>query len=382
MPLNRNGISLSFDLARQALESGRGAPDEESFHRMISMERKRTARSRKPFLLMLLDTNTGVPRHQSVSVLAEVLSALALSTRETDVTGWYKDGAVVGVMFTEIGIADHNSIARTMLARVNDTLRSLLPLEQFNQINISFHLFPEQRDHETPTRPSNPVLYPDLVRRENARNSFRAMKRVMDIVGSLVALTFCAPLFLIIAAAIKLNSKGPVFFRQVRVGQYGAPFVFLKFRSMYTDSDHDVHRGYVRQLIAGQAEVRPSNGNGAGVYKLTNDPRVTRVGAFLRKTSLDELPQFFNVFKGEMSLVGPRPPIPYEVDAYDIWHRRRLLEAMPGITGLWQVNGRSRLKFDEMVRLDLRYAQTWTPWLDVKILARTPRAVLFGGGAC
>ena len=241
MPLNRNGISLSFDFARQTLGSGRGAPDEESFHRMISMERKRTARSRKPFLLMLLDTNTGVPRHQSVSVLAEVLSALSLSTRETDVTGWYKDGSVVGVMFTEIGIADHNSIARTMLARVNDTLRSLLPLEQFNQINISFHLFPEQRDHETPTRPSNPVLYPDLVRRENARNSFRAMKRVMDIVGSLVALTFCAPLFLIIAAAIKLNSKGPVFFRQVRVGQYGAPFVFLKFRSMYTDSDHDVH---------------------------------------------------------------------------------------------------------------------------------------------
>ena len=134
-------------------------------------------------------------------------------------------------------------------------------------------------------------------------------------------------------------------------------------------------------MIAGQAEVRPSNGNGAGVYKLTNDPRVTRVGAFLRKTSLDELPQFFNVFKGEMSLVGPRPPIPYEVEAYDIWHRQRLLEAMPGITGLWQVNGRSRVKFDEMVRLDLRYAQTWTPWLDVKILARTPRAVLFGGGA-
>ena len=266
------------------------------------------------------------------------------------------------------------------LARVSDTLRCHLTLEQFNQISISFHLFPEQQG-ETPPTPNNPILYPDLVRRDNARRFFRALKRTMDIVGSVLALTICAPLFLVIAAAIKLTSKGPVFFRQTRVGQYGVPFVFLKFRSMYTDSDSDIHEGYVREFIAGKAERKPSNENSEGVYKLTNDPRVTRLGAFLRKTSLDELPQFFNVFRGDMSLVGPRPPILYEVGAYDIWHRRRLLEAMPGITGLWQVNGRSRLKFDEMVRLDLRYAQTWSPWLDVKILARTPRAVLLGDGA-
>jgi lipopolysaccharide/colanic/teichoic acid biosynthesis glycosyltransferase len=174
-----------------------------------------------------------------------------------------------------------------------------------------------------------------------------------------------------------------VFFRQQRVGQHGKAFTFLKFRSMYAGNDPNVHREYVTQLIAGQAQRHPanSNGNGAGVYKLTSDSRITSVGAFLRRTSLDELPQLLNVLRGEMSLVGPRPAIPYEVAAYQTWHRRRVLEVKPGITGLWQVNGRSRIKFDEMVRLDLRYAKTWSPWLDVKILLRTPRAVLVGEGA-
>jgi len=172
-----------------------------------------------------------------------------------------------------------------------------------------------------------------------------------------------------------------VFFRQPRIGQYGNSFVFLKFRSMYVDNDAAVHKEYVQQLIAGKADKNPSNGNGQGVYKLTNDSRITRVGAFLRKTSLDELPQFYNVLKGEMSLVGPRPPVPYEVEAYDIWHRRRLLEAKPGITGLWQVSGRSSVKFDDMVRLDLHYARNWSPWMDIKILLRTPGAVVLGEGA-
>ena len=167
-----------------------------------------------------------------------------------------------------------------------------------------------------------------------------------------------------------------MFYHQPRVGQYGNLFVFLKFRSMYVNNDAAVHKEYVQQLIAGKADTHPANGNGQGVYKLTKDPRITPVGAFLRKTSLDEFPQFFNVLKGEMSLVGPRPPVPYEVEAYDIWHRRRLLEAKPGITGLWQVSGRSRVKFDDMVRLDLQYARNWSPWMDVKILLRTPGAVV------
>lgn len=150
---------------------------------------------------------------------------------------------------------------------------------------------------------------------------------------------------------------------------------------MHANNDAAIHKAYVQKLIAGKAEKQSSNGNPEGVYKLTHDPRITKIGAFLRKTSLDELPQFINVLKGEMSLVGPRPPVPYEVEAYEIWHRERLLEAKPGITGLWQVSGRSRVTFDEMVRLDLRYAKSCSPWTDIKILLRTPLAVVLGEGA-
>jgi lipopolysaccharide/colanic/teichoic acid biosynthesis glycosyltransferase len=147
---------------------------------------------------------------------------------------------------------------------------------------------------------------------------------------------------------------------------------------MRVGNDSSEHQEYVTKLIAGVAERVPSRAGDRGVYKLANDTRVTRIGKFLRQTSLDELPQLFNVIKGEMSLVGPRPPIPYELAAYQTWHRRRLLQAKPGITGLWQVAGRSKVKFDDMVRLDLRYAASWSPWLDLKILLRTPAAVIKG----
>ncbi|MBV9572997.1 MAG: sugar transferase [Acidobacteriales bacterium] len=357
----------------------RGVLDEPSFHRMVSLERKRSERSRKPFLLMLLDIQNCLASDQRGKIAGKILSALSLSTRETDVTGWYQKDSVVGVMFTEISIEDRRLILSTLMTRASETLRSNLSSKQFNQIIISYHLFPEDWDHDLPERPSHPALYPDLSRKAEDRKFYAITKRVMDIFGALLALTMFAPAFLAIALAIKLTSKGPVFFRQKRVGQHGAPFVFLKFRSMRENSDSAVHKEYVTQLIAGQAQ--PHNGNGTGFYKITNDSRITRVGTFLRRTSLDELPQFINVLRGEMSLVGPRPAIAYEVEAYDIWHRRRVLEAKPGITGLWQVNGRSRVSFDEMVRLDLRYAKTWSPWMDLKILLRTPAAVVFGEGA-
>jgi len=370
--------TLSIDVVR--IEE-RGVLNEEAFHKMISLERKRTERSRKPFLLMLLDMGDDVQSVSHEKALDKILSALSLTTRETDVTGWYKNDSVVGVMFTEFGDDDRNTILSTLMTRVSETLRDNLSSHQFSRISISFHLFPEEWNHDVSQRPSNPTLYPDLTRRDNAKKLFCVVKRIMDAAGSALALLLCSPLLLVIALAIKLSSKGPVFFRQKRVGQYGEQFVFLKFRSMYVNNDASVHKAYVKQLIAGSAQSQPANGNGNGVYKLTRDSRITRVGAFLRRTSLDELPQFINVLRGEMSLVGPRPAIAYEVEAYDIWHRRRVLEAKPGITGLWQVNGRSRVKFDDMVRLDLRYAKTWSHWMDLKILLRTPVAVVFGDGA-
>lgn len=186
-----------------------------------------------------------------------------------------------------------------------------------------------------------------------------------------------SPIFLLIAVVVRLTSKGPILFRQQRVGQYGARFTFLKFRSMYVNNSAEIHKEYVKKLIAGTADQKGRD----GVFKIVDDPRITPIGRFLRRTSLDELPQFLNVLRGDMSLVGPRPPLCYEVEAYDVWHRRRLLEARPGITGLWQVSGRCRTRFDEMVRLDLQYARKQSLALDLKILLRTPAAVLSGDGA-
>jgi lipopolysaccharide/colanic/teichoic acid biosynthesis glycosyltransferase len=207
------------------------------------------------------------------------------------------------------------------------------------------------------------------------------MKRAIDVAVSGFGLLLLSPVFAALAIAIKLTSSGPVFFKQERVGQYGKLFTVLKFRSMYTNNDHSVHKDYVTKLIADQAERKSVAGTTQGVYKLTNDRRITPLGRIIRRTSLDELPQIINVLIGEMSLVGPRPAIPYELAAYQTWHRRRILEAKPGITGLWQVTGRSLVKFDDMVRLDLRYATSWSLGLDIWILLRTPMAVIRGAGA-
>jgi lipopolysaccharide/colanic/teichoic acid biosynthesis glycosyltransferase len=353
---------------------------EREFKSTISRERKRTERSKKPFLLVLVGLD-GLRSNGNGKALDKILSALALSTRETDVTGWYENNSVVGALFTELGEENRKTIHSTMMTRISATLRNNLSPQQFSQINLSFVWFPEEWNHDLPSRPSNPALYPDLDHRDNAKKFFCVIKRIMDIVGSAFALVLFAPILLTVAVAVKLTSKGPVFFRQNRVGQYGKQFVFLKFRSMYVDNDASAHKAYVKQLIAGNAKSQSANGNGNGFFKLTGDKRITRIGGILRRTSLDELPQFINVLRGEMSLVGPRPAIVYEVENYDIWHRRRVVEAKPGITGLWQVNGRSRVKFDDMVRLDLRYAKTWSPWMDLKILMRTPAAVVFGDGA-
>jgi lipopolysaccharide/colanic/teichoic acid biosynthesis glycosyltransferase len=354
---------------------------EEAFRRMISLERKRSERSQRPFVLLLIDTGRSQPGDKQGRVLLDMLSALQGATRETDITGWYTMNSVVGVMFTEI-VLDNNAVLSTILSRVGELLRQKLDTDQFSRIKFSFHVFPDDWDSQDPERPSNPTLYPDLEKRLESNRLGRATKRMIDVLGSLLLLASLSPVFLIIAAAVKLTSRGPILFQQKRIGEHGTPFIFLKFRSMYLNNDSSKHEEYVRKLIAGQAEKKSADGNGKPVFKLINDPRITLVGKFLRRSSLDELPQLLNVLRGEMSLVGPRPPVPYEVDAYATWHRRRLLEAKPGITGLWQVYGRSRVEFDDMVRLDLRYARDCSPLLDLKILLQTPRAVMSGDGAC
>jgi lipopolysaccharide/colanic/teichoic acid biosynthesis glycosyltransferase len=355
--------------------------NEDTFCRMIAIERKRTERSKQPFLLMLVEWGQPHESAKASDSLHRIVTALLSSIRETDIIGWYKERTTVGVIFTGLVASNKNSISSMMRSKVSTALRDRLPLDQFNQVSISFHFFPDDWDDKGSGHPTNTLLYPDLFDSRNGRKTVAVVKRGMDIAGSVLMLTLCAPILAMIGLAIKLTSKGPVFFKQQRVGQYGQPFMFLKFRSMYVNNDNSVHKDFITKFIASEASKQPLKGNGEGVFKLTNDKRVTRVGKFLRRTSLDELPQFLNVMKGEMSLVGPRPPIPYELAAYQTWHRRRVLEVKPGITGLWQVMGRSRVNFDEMVRLDLRYATTWSPTLDLTILMRTPLAVIKGEGA-
>ena len=344
-----------------------GILSQELFAQALYRERKRTERSGRGFVLMLLDS-ARLLKPAGDEALDEVLAALARSARDTDIKGWHKEGASIGVIFTELAADwDEQSVGDALMAKVTTALSSALTLSRINEIRMTFRVFPES-------------VFDELFYEASPKRLPLLAKRSMDIFGSFVAILFCLPLFLGIAIAIKLTSKGPVFFCQQRLGQYGKKFNFLKFRSMYVNNDATIHREFVKSFIA-NANGGSQTAGGRSAYKLTADPRVTRIGSFLRKTSLDELPQFLNVLQGHMSLVGPRPPVPYEAECYQVWHRARLLSAKPGITGLWQVGGRSRVKFDEMVRMDLKYANSWSLWLDIKILLRTPRAIVSGNGA-
>jgi lipopolysaccharide/colanic/teichoic acid biosynthesis glycosyltransferase len=358
-----------------------GLISEEHFRRMLCRERKRSERSRKHLLLMLIDSKGTKHRKGDAALMHKIAGVLNETIRETDLAGWFETGSVLGVIFTELGATEASAAVKIIESKVTAGLQNAFKPNQLSNFQVSFYAFPDGWAGNGQGRPVDPALYPDLFEVEKKKKLSLLTKRLMDVLGSALALILLFPVFLVLAILIKLTSRGPVFYRQQRVGQYGEPFMFLKFRSMIASTDATIHKEYVRNFIAGKTKDAAAEGNQKVVYKITNDPRVTWIGRIMRRTSLDELPQFMHVLTGEMSLVGPRPPIPYEIEAYDIWHRRRLLEAKPGITGLWQVYGRSKTTFDEMVRLDLQYSRTWSPMLDVKILLQTPRAVLSGDGA-
>jgi lipopolysaccharide/colanic/teichoic acid biosynthesis glycosyltransferase len=343
---------------------------EELLCESIVRERNRTDRSGKPFLLLLLDLKrTSRENH------AAILDSVSHCIREIDIVGWYEENGIFALIVVELPAGGENFILATIIERVTEVLRQTIPLKQASAISITCYSYPESaRGCQTPE------LYPDLCHREERRRFTRILKRGIDILGSCAALALLSPLIAVTAVLVRLSSKGPVLYRQQRLGQYGKPFDMLKFRSMRINCDASIHHEFMKSVIAGT-----HNGNcpdeGGPVYKMTNDPRITPIGRLLRRYSMDELPQFVNVLKGEMSLVGPRPPLAYEFEEYQLWHRRRVLEAQPGITGLWQVKGRSRICFDDMVRLDLEYVRSWSLWLDLRILLRTPAAVLMGNDA-
>jgi lipopolysaccharide/colanic/teichoic acid biosynthesis glycosyltransferase len=348
---------------------------EAAFVQMLRFERRRTERSGKQFMLVLI---SGEDFHAESGgmLVSSVVSAISSNTRETDVLGWYERDITLGLLMTEISLTDTATI-NTILQKISVAVQNAVSPEKYRRLALMYRIFP-QEVAKLSDDDGDFILYPDLSKRHAPTKHGRVLKRAMDICGSLLAITVFLPAFAIIALLVKLTSKGPVLFCQKRVGQYGKEFCFYKFRTMYVDNDSQIHQEYVAKLIAGGGDL----GQVKGFYKMVDDPRITAVGRFLRKTSLDELPQFVNVLMDDMSLVGPRPPLPYEYERYRTWHKRRVLELKPGLTGLWQVEGRSRTTFDEMVRMDLRYANIRSIWVDLKILMQTPAAMLSGRGAC
>src|SRR5712692_817853 len=245
---------------------------EDVFRRIFCWERKRAERSGRCFLLMLLQVEGILKANQSESALSEIVSALRSSTRETDLAGWYREGAILGVIFTEIREGNWKALESLTPAKVIASLRSKLSPGQLDQMHISFHSFPENWDKSSLGRLANAKLYPDLFERDEARKFSRFLKRSMDIVGSFAALILCCPLFVLIALAIKLTSKGPILFKQERVGRYGLRFTFLKFRSMECGNDARIHREYVKRFISGEADPAAIGNNQHVVYKIQDDP--------------------------------------------------------------------------------------------------------------
>lgn len=354
--------------------------DEEFFKQAITRERKRTERSGMAMVLLLI----GLPNRSSEQGMAHtvvVANTLSAIMPEFAILGWFEPQSVIGLIVPEVEPADLPSTCE----RLNRTFLSAIRLqgdgELAQDLSVRLLVYPEATVSDAAqVSPMQPLLYPELLENVPVATNFQTLKRGMDIVISALLLILLLPVFAFIVVLVKLSSPGPVFFKQTRVGHLMKPFIMYKFRSMHAKEDHRAHQDYVSWFITAsdqaQSQQKPA------VFKLTNDSRVTLIGRLLRRTSLDELPQIWNVLIGDMSLVGPRPPLLYELQQYKPWHRRRVLEAKPGVTGLWQVVGRSRTTFDEMVRLDLRYARTRSLWTDMKILLATPKAVISGKGAC
>jgi lipopolysaccharide/colanic/teichoic acid biosynthesis glycosyltransferase len=351
---------------------------ETQFRAALRWERRRTERSERPFLLVLASLGMVTANDSKTASLENLASALAASIRETDIIGWHQQDGVLGAIFTELGTSEMSAILTAIEKRVLAVMDERLIANDRDEISLTFHFFPDDSKQE---EHSVRRLRAEVYGEQQPKPVAQGVKRIIDVAGSVAALILLSPALLAISLLIKLTSEGPVLFRQPRIGQHGKEFTFLKFRSMYANTDAALHKEYVSHFIAGKAQMRESADGKTSAYKVIDDPRITPLGRFLRRMSLDELPQLINVLKGELSLVGPRPPLPYEFACYHLWHLRRIVEVRPGITGLWQVDGRSRTSFDEMVRLDLRYATRWSLWLDFLILLRTPGAVLSGDGA-
>lgn len=394
----------------QEVPASRAIFGREQFLQRLREERSRSDRSGRPFSLLLISVEQAQEAGVAVGFLVQALRSFSRSTRLSDLPGWYSD-VELGLLLPETTEQEAQKVLERLrgflggmercglgfMARSEEAFQ-ILEYPRTLTENILGSSLDQGGVSMEPGSQGDPLgrgsgeceaqwsfLSCTSPCEGRPRSVFwtrldRLARRCLDLVVGSAALVLLAPLMLAIAAGIKLTSPGPVLFRQRRMGQNGKGFTFLKFRTMYHNCDQSLHREYVTRLIENRAETHDINGK--SFFKLAHDPRVTPLGRILRVTSLDELPQLFNVLKGEMSLVGPRPPIPYEVERYKSWQLRRLLEAKPGITGLWQVCGRATTTFDEQVRLDLRYVENQSLWLDLLIILKTFKAVFTTKGAC
>jgi len=330
----------------------------------LRMEKKRVDRSKAPLSIALFFLRPINARGEKTA--REFLKYLNELTRDTDIKGWIDEN--------QIGVI----LPNTDDSGVKFYVEKIFQENGHFDYSVITGTYPDQIFQQLLTeKDGQPDLFPlDLDERVKSLPLQRALKRGIDVVGSFLGLFLLSPLMIVISLAVKIDSPGPIIFNQTRLGMKGVRFPLHKFRSMYSDVDDRIHREYVGNLIEGRLGAVNQGDRRNPFFKMKDDPRVTRVGKILRNLSLDELPQLFNVLRGQMSLVGPRPPILYEIEKYESWHLRRILEMKPGLTGLWQVSGRSTTTFDEMVRLDLRYVKNWSLWLDLKILAKTVKEVL------
>jgi len=342
---------------------------ESYFANALRIEKLRANRSKSPLSIALFYFQGDTENNENS--IREFLTSLQRNTRETDIKGWV-DQDVIGLILPD---TDEEGLKRCIAKVKNGDGNGHYPVVTATYPDFLFERLLVEKE-------GTPDIFPIELDKTQHSNGFDLfVKRWMDIVGSLAGILLFSPLMFVTGLMIKLDSPGPIMFKQIRQGEKGTRFRFLKFRSMYSSCDDTAHREYVASLIKGELERINQGDSVDPLYKMKSDPRITRVGKIIRKTSIDELPQLFNVLKGDMSLVGPRPPLPYEVEKYEPWHLRRILETKPGITGLWQVEGRSKTSFDDMVRLDLKYALNWSLWLDMKILLKTIRAVIRPNGA-
>lgn len=370
---SKKPVTKRGDTVDQILDRAYGFYTESYFREMLIHERKRSERSRKPFFLVLMDVTSLLGVNNSKRLFRKLMESFRACSRETDIKGWYRAGEMLGIIFTEAEGASRDSMLNKVSSHLSDTLGA----GKMKQVTLSCYCFPDDGEGEEGMKTHAAIGLYDSHKPTLINKASGVAKRTVDIVGSMFAIAIFSPLFLLIPLLIKLNSRGPVFFIQKRVGLGGLEFPLLKFRSMHVNNDDSIHQKFIEEFIKNKAAAEEQG----KVFKIQDDPRITGVGKWLRKTSLDELPQFFNVLMGHMSLVGPRPPIRYELKNYDLWHLRRVLEIKPGITGVWQVEGRSMTTFDNMVRLDIQYIQKKTLMLDLKLLAKTPLSVINAKGA-